>query len=91
MLYFSEVINTGNIRYSYFKYGMYMPKRSSIALYIRITYLTLLVHICSPVNQHLGSISVAILTSSMEWSFHYLYKFIDYIIDYRGEGLKTHT
>ncbi len=40
-----------------------------------VTYLPmLLVHICSPVNQHQGSPSAAIFTGNMEWGLLHLYQ-----------------
>ncbi len=39
----------------------------TFALYVTYPLPCILVHICSPVNQHLGSPSVAFLTGKMEW------------------------
>ncbi len=40
----------------------------TFVLYVTYPPQCMLVHICSPVNQHLGSPSVAILTGNIEWS-----------------------
>ena len=47
--------------------------------YLGDTYLIKLVHICSPVNQQLCSLSVTSLTGSQEWGFPILKKNIWYV------------